>query len=137
MWCPLCTVTCYQVQALARAHFGCPYLVGLPLEDVPSSGGAGSHWEARVLGPEVGRMHARCVPVLMCTRATTSYSALGFTPLFSLAVQLMSYGSSSGEVYLSDATLAFLEDTGATSQQQLRCRCYLVFFSFLYIGLIP
>ena len=52
-------------------------LKGVPLEDVPLSGGAFVHWEARVMGPEV-----------------------------------MSYGSFSGEVYVSDITLAYLEDTG-------------------------
>ena len=63
-----------RVLAHAREAFGCPTLVGVPLEDVPL--GRGAHWEARVLGPE-----------------------------------FMSYGSFAGEVYVSDLTLAFLEDT--------------------------
>uniref|UniRef100_A0A7S0PH71 Uncharacterized protein n=1 Tax=Cafeteria roenbergensis TaxID=33653 RepID=A0A7S0PH71_CAFRO len=40
-----------RVQSLARAHFGCDSLPGLPLEDQPL--GKGSHWEARVTGPEL------------------------------------------------------------------------------------
>jgi hypothetical protein len=66
---------------------------------------------------------------------------LGLRLRFSLAAQLMSYGSSSGEVYLSDATLAFLEDTGATSQRELCCRSFWFeepsFVFPFYIGLIP
>lgn len=64
-----------KVLAMARAHFGCADLPGVPLED--TNVGKGSHWEARVLGPEY-----------------------------------MSYGSGSGETFISDLTLAFLEDTG-------------------------
>lgn len=66
-----------QVRAIAREQFGCSVLKGVPLEDIPLGGGAGSHWEARVMGPEI-----------------------------------MSYGRGSGETYVSDITLAFLEDTG-------------------------
>jgi hypothetical protein len=66
-----------QVRAAAREQFGCSVLKGVPLEDIPLGGGAGSHWEARVMGPEI-----------------------------------MSYGRGSGESYVSDITLAFLEDTG-------------------------
>lgn len=65
------------MRALAREQFGCPNLKGIPLEDLPLSGGAGAHWEARVMGPEV-----------------------------------MAYGFGTGEIIVSDITLAFLEDTG-------------------------
>ena len=67
--------TSERVLKTARTQWGCEDLQGVPLEDVPL--GAGSHWEARVLGSEV-----------------------------------MSYGSGSGEQYLSDITLAYLEDSG-------------------------
>ena len=65
-----------RVLDMVRQHFGCPTMTGMPLEDLPLAGGYASHWEARLMGPEV-----------------------------------MSYGSGSGEGYLSDLTLAFLEDT--------------------------
>lgn len=61
--------------AIARKQFNCPDLKGIPLEDQKI--GLGSHWEARITGPEI-----------------------------------MSYGDKTGESYLSDLTLAFLEDTG-------------------------
>ena len=64
-----------KVLAMAREHFGCSDLPGVPLEDTPL--GRGAHWEARVRGPE-----------------------------------FMSYGSGSGESFISDLTLALLEDTG-------------------------
>jgi len=64
-----------KVVALARAHFGCDKLEGVPLEDFHA--GVGAHWEARLMGPEI-----------------------------------MSYGAGSGEPYVSDLTLAFLEDSG-------------------------
>jgi hypothetical protein len=63
-----------KVANLTKAYFNCPEAEGMALEDVPL--GKGSHWEARLMGPE-----------------------------------LMSYGSGSGQVYISDLTLAFLEDT--------------------------
>jgi hypothetical protein len=63
-----------RVANFTQTYLDCPTARGLPLEDVPL--GKGSHWEARVMGPE-----------------------------------LMSYGSGSGQVYISDATLGFLEDT--------------------------
>lgn len=72
---PVTLVKSPRVLHLAREHFGCPQLRGIPLEDLPF--GAFAHWEARVLGPET-----------------------------------MSYGHGSGQQYLSDLTLAFLEDTG-------------------------
>lgn len=68
-------VTTPKVANLTRFYYSCPTAAGLPLEDIPL--GKGSHWEARVMGPEV-----------------------------------MAYGSGSGQIYLSDLTLAFLEDTG-------------------------
>jgi hypothetical protein len=40
-----------QVVALARKHFNCSSLVGVPLENQKL--GMGVHWESRVLGPEV------------------------------------------------------------------------------------
>jgi len=64
-----------RVLALAKAHFNCSSLPGVPLEDLPL--GRGSHWEARVLGSEY-----------------------------------MAYGTSSGETYVSDLSVAMLEDTG-------------------------
>jgi len=64
-----------KVLATAREQWGCESITGVPLEDVPL--GAGSHWEARVMGAEV-----------------------------------MAYGSSSGESYMSDLTWAYLEDSG-------------------------
>lgn len=63
-----------RVLQISRAHFNCSSLPGAPLEDLPL--GRGSHWEARVMGPE-----------------------------------LMSYGTASGETYVSDLTVAMLEDT--------------------------
>jgi hypothetical protein len=42
-----------RVRAVARAHFGCPTLRGMALEDYPLEGGYGHHWEARLTGPEV------------------------------------------------------------------------------------
>ena len=36
-----------RVREAAREHFGCSSLKGMALEDIPMSGGAGSHWEAR------------------------------------------------------------------------------------------
>ncbi len=80
-----------QVLATIREQFNCSSMTGLPLEDVPIVGGYSSHWEARVMGPE-----------------------------------LMSYGSSSGEVYLSDVTLAFLEDTSEC------CLCTLCMYSIVF-----
>lgn len=64
-----------KVLNFTRTYFDCPTATGFPLEDTPL--GKGSHWEARVAGPE-----------------------------------LMSYGTLSGQVYVSDMTLGFLEDTG-------------------------
>lgn len=64
-----------KVLNFTRTHFDCPTATGFPLEDTPL--GKGSHWEARVAGPE-----------------------------------LMSYGTLSGQVYVSDMTLGYLEDTG-------------------------
>ncbi len=63
-----------KVRATARKWLGCNNISGFPLEDVPL--GKGSHWEARVGGPE-----------------------------------LMSYGAGSGQTYISDLTLGFLDDT--------------------------
>lgn len=40
-----------RVLQLARQQFGCPSLTGVALED--SEMGVGSHWEARLLGPEI------------------------------------------------------------------------------------
>lgn len=71
---PVTLIRTPRVVNLAREHFGCPTLSGMPLEDVRT--GRGSHWEARLMGAE-----------------------------------LMSYGAGSGEAYISDLTLAFLEDT--------------------------
>ena len=68
-------VTTPRVLNFTRTHFSCPSAIGFPLEDVPL--GKGSHWEARVAGPE-----------------------------------LMSYGAGTGQVYISDLTLGYLEDTG-------------------------
>jgi hypothetical protein len=65
-----------RVREAAREHFGCPTMLGMALEDIPMAGGYGSHWEARLMGPEV-----------------------------------MSYGTGSGETYLSNLTVAYLEDT--------------------------
>ncbi len=48
-----------RVVSLVREHFGCPTMKGMALEDIPMSGGAGSHWEARLMGPEV-RAQAAC-----------------------------------------------------------------------------
>jgi len=64
-----------KVVALAREHYNCSSISGMPIEDMPT--GAGSHWEARLMGSE-----------------------------------LMSYGAGSGEGYVSDFTLAFVEDLG-------------------------
>lgn len=64
-----------KVREVTRKWTGCASARGFPLEDVPL--GRGSHWEARVAGPE-----------------------------------FMAYGSGSGQIYVSDLTLAFLEDTG-------------------------
>jgi MFS family permease len=63
-----------KLAEVVKRDTGCEAATGLPLEDVPL--GKGSHWEARLMGPE-----------------------------------LMSYGSGSGQPYVSDASLAFLEDT--------------------------
>lgn len=63
-----------KVANFTRTYLNCPTAAGFPLEDVPL--GKGSHWEARLMGPE-----------------------------------LMSYGSGTGQVYISDVTLGFLEDT--------------------------
>lgn len=63
-----------KVLNLTRIAYGCDSATGLALEDVDL--GKGSHWEARVTGPE-----------------------------------LMSYGSGSGQVYVSDLTFAYLEDS--------------------------
>ncbi len=41
-----------RVLAEARAHFNCPTLNGLEIEDQGGSGTAGSHWEKRILVPE-------------------------------------------------------------------------------------
>lgn len=68
-------LTSPKVVATAKAQWNCSDIVGVPMEDVPL--GKASHWEARVLGPEV-----------------------------------MSYGSGSGEAYISDLTFAYLEDSG-------------------------
>jgi hypothetical protein len=64
-----------RVANFTATYFACPSARGMPLEDIPL--GMGSHWEARVAGPE-----------------------------------LMSYGQNMGQVYVSDFTLGFLEDTG-------------------------
>ncbi|KAA0172575.1 hypothetical protein FNF27_05929 [Cafeteria roenbergensis] len=64
-----------RVLRMAREHYNCSSLPGVPLEDLPL--GMGAHWEARVMGPEY-----------------------------------MSYGMSSGDAYVSDLTVAMLEDTG-------------------------
>lgn len=64
-----------RVLRMARDHYNCSTLPGVPLEDLPL--GMGAHWEARIMGPEY-----------------------------------MSYGTSSGESYVSDLTVAMLEDTG-------------------------
>jgi hypothetical protein len=40
-----------KVLKTVKSQWDCDSLQGVPLEDVPL--GAGSHWEARVLGPEV------------------------------------------------------------------------------------
>ena len=53
---PTAWVTSPRVVAAARAHFGCPTLKGLALEDLPYDGSYGSHWEARLMGPEVRGM---------------------------------------------------------------------------------
>ncbi|RYY35096.1 hypothetical protein EON62_02770, partial [archaeon] len=71
---PVTKIVTPRVLNVTRTHFGCATMNGFPLEDVPL--GAGSHWEARLAGPE-----------------------------------LMSYGSGSGQVYVSDLTFAYLEDT--------------------------
>ena len=63
-----------KVVNITRTAFNCDSIPGFPLEDLTL--GAGSHWEARLAGPE-----------------------------------LMSYGTGSGLVFVSDLTLAFLEDT--------------------------
>jgi len=63
-----------RVANFTQTYLNCPTAQGFPLEDVPL--GKGSHWEARLMGPE-----------------------------------LMSYGSGTGQVYISDITLGFLEDT--------------------------
>ena len=39
------------VLEIAREHYGCDTISGMPLEDFPV--GAGSHWEARLMGPEL------------------------------------------------------------------------------------
>lgn len=41
----------HQVAKVASEQFGCIEFPGIPLEDSPL--GAGSHWEARIMGPEV------------------------------------------------------------------------------------
>jgi len=41
------------VLAEARAHFGCPTLAGMPLENIQQSGTGGSHWEKRVAWREM------------------------------------------------------------------------------------
>jgi leishmanolysin-like peptidase len=41
-----------KVLEKARAHFGCPTLPGVELEDAGSSGTAGSHWEKRLFNNE-------------------------------------------------------------------------------------
>lgn len=88
-----------QVLNVARQQFGCPSIEGVALEDHPL--GANAHWEARIFGPEV--RHA----------LRPHLDALGRAPRASrlAALQVMSYGGSSGEPYLSDITLAWLEDT--------------------------
>jgi hypothetical protein len=48
---PATLIVTPRVQQLAREHFGCASLEGLPLEDQPL--GRGSHWEARTVGPEI------------------------------------------------------------------------------------
>lgn len=42
-----------KVVEYARAHFGCPTLEGVELENEGSEMSRGSHWERRILGDEV------------------------------------------------------------------------------------
>jgi hypothetical protein len=50
---PTTWVVTPRVRKAVREHFDCPTLKGMAMEDIPMSGGAGSHWEARLMGPEV------------------------------------------------------------------------------------
>mmetsp|Transcript_24599 Transcript_24599/g.85546 ORF Transcript_24599/g.85546 Transcript_24599/m.85546 type:complete len:1232 (-) Transcript_24599:195-3890(-) len=71
---PIAKIVTPRVVDMARKHFNCPDMRGMPLEDQPT--GRAAHWEARIMGPEV-----------------------------------MSYGTGTGETYMSDLTFAHLEDT--------------------------
>lgn len=71
---PVAKIVTPRVVEMAREHFNCPTMRGMPLEDQPT--GRAAHWEARIMGPEV-----------------------------------MSYGTGTGETYMSDLTFAHLEDT--------------------------
>jgi len=37
------------VLTIAKAHYNCSSLLGIPLEDEGSSGSAGSHWEKTIV----------------------------------------------------------------------------------------
>jgi hypothetical protein len=50
-------ITSPRVKAIARRDFGCSTLRGMALEDLPIDGSFGSHWEARLMGPEVAAPH--------------------------------------------------------------------------------
>lgn len=133
---PTMWVTSPRVVAAARAHFGCPTLKGLALEDLPYDGSYGSHWEARLMGPEVGAhghacmcpslcivsacgvcvrlmsMWRGCCAPLMCSLLALQYRLLEPVCVVRARPQLMSYGKGTGEAYLSAITIAFMEDTG-------------------------
>ena len=38
---------------MAEAHFSCPYVTGVPLEDEGGPGAAGSHWESIAMGNDI------------------------------------------------------------------------------------
>ena len=52
---------CCGVQREARAHFGCPTLPGLEIENQGGTGTAGSHWEKRIT-----EVCVLCVLVCVC-----------------------------------------------------------------------
>ncbi len=64
---PTAWITSPRVRDAARAHFGCPTLLGVALEDLPFAGAFGQHWEARMMGPEA-RLCAGCWERPLCSQ---------------------------------------------------------------------
>ena len=58
---------CCGVQREARAHFGCPTLPGLEIENQGGTGTAGSHWEKRIT-----EVCVLCVLVCVCVCVSLS-----------------------------------------------------------------